>query len=157
MREETLHITLHFLGDVEATRMDELRDLLRAATEAKCVTGLALEIAGAGFFPQKRRPRVVQVGIEPSNALMPLHGSVGRALQERGFVVEDRRYRPHITIAKIGRRVQADSIEAIRRRVKDHKSFGQQAFSIDEVRLVASELTPNGSIYTDIEVVPLES
>jgi 2'-5' RNA ligase len=156
MKEENLHITLHFLGNTEMERVDELRMILRRVAGSRRRSSLSLETNDAGFFPSKRKPRVLQVAIKPTDALTELHEALGNALRETGFPVEVRRYRPHITLAKIGRRTSSSDVEAIRRHVEVEAPPPGVAFSIGALRLVASELTPQGSIYTDLEVVEFD-
>src|SRR5207249_2914500 len=61
-----------------------------------------LAIAGAGAFPDARRPRVVWLGtVEGSPQLCAVAERLREALKKRGFALEERPFRPHLTIARI--------------------------------------------------------
>src|SRR5271156_443145 len=55
-----LHVTLAFLGNVEATRVDEIENAARAA--AGGCTHFEITLDKLGAFPHERKPRVVYVG-----------------------------------------------------------------------------------------------
>ena len=93
-----LHVTLHFLGQVEAARIEALRGL-GAETAAGPFTLVLDEI---GYWP---RPQIVWAG--PSSlppALIALHERLGEGLRALGLPTEERRFRPHITLARKVRR-----------------------------------------------------
>src|SRR5690242_19072251 len=58
---EQLHLTLRFLGNVEAHRVEALTEALRTASAI--FASLQMRAAGLGFFPDARAPRVVWVGV----------------------------------------------------------------------------------------------
>lgn len=93
VRAERLHLTLHFLGDVEAERVELLRDHLRAVQ----VEPFAFDLVERGVWPNGvalLAPR----DIPP--AFVKLHGDVGDVLQRHGIERDRRRYRPHVTLAR---------------------------------------------------------
>lgn len=89
---ERLHITLHFLGEVPATRLADLQQ------------GLAMHWAGCELVLD--RAEVWPGGIavleaqEVPRELAQLHAQLGERLQELAMPVETRRYRPHVTFAR---------------------------------------------------------
>lgn len=88
-----LHVTLHFLGAVEAARMPAL------------VEGLALPMTHAELAIDPRRQRVWPGGIavlelQVPDALQRLHALLGQALSRLGMSVEARPWRPHVTFAR---------------------------------------------------------
>ena len=95
---ERWHLTLAFLGEVEEARLDPLRE--RLARAAGRYPPLHLAFAGAGRFDG----RVLWVGLTgDTEALQRLAGSVAGAARHTGIAVEDRRYRPHLTLARTAR------------------------------------------------------
>jgi 2'-5' RNA ligase len=93
-----LHVTLHFLGQVEASRLAALRQL-GAATRGD---GFTLILDQVGYWP---RPQILWAG--PTTvpaALIALHERLGAGLREQGFATERRSYRPHVTLARKVRR-----------------------------------------------------
>jgi RNA 2',3'-cyclic 3'-phosphodiesterase len=101
------HATLCFLGPVEPTGALH-RQLRRAASTH---SPLRMRQAGAGRFGN----HVLWAGLEGN--LAPLAADLARAAERAGFVVEDRPFRAHLTLAR-GRRRQnlrplADELTAV--------------------------------------------
>lgn len=146
MEPRKLHLTLAFLGDVDAGRQTELGTRLSAAT----VKPFFLSLEGVGVFPGKGEPKVLWAGMAPVDpCLFQLHGKIGQILLDLGFEPERRRFHPHVTIARCG----AGSGPAIRQIVKKHSGFGTAPFRVNGFSLYASQLTPRGASYTSLSQV----
>lgn len=91
-RPERLHVTLHFIGDVDAARLPELQEKLEVAPQ-RC----DLVLDRAGVWPGGIA--VLEAGAVPAE-LARLHAALGDRLVELGMPVESRRYRPHVTLAR---------------------------------------------------------
>ncbi len=108
------HVTLAFLG---AVADDVVGQAFAAIGEA--VTASAprpaprLELAGAGRFAD--RVLLARVGQDPSGALEPLVTDLHMRLREAGLPMEDRAFRPHVTLARARRRapVEAGDLAAL--------------------------------------------
>ncbi len=89
-----LHITLQFLGAVASGQQ---HCILHAASAVQAFS-FELEINHLDFWP---KPRIVWAGPEKiPKALLQLVKSFGQNLQECGFRVERRPYRPHVTLLR---------------------------------------------------------
>lgn len=89
-----LHLTLHFLGQVDAARLGELHATGAAARARRFV----LVLDEIGYWP---RPQVLWAGAGSLPGELPaLHGALGEALRAQGFATEDRAYQPHVTLAR---------------------------------------------------------
>jgi 2'-5' RNA ligase len=149
-----IHLTLKFLGDVPARRIEEIGQALERA----CV-GFApfpLTVGGLGCFPDTSRPRVVWVGVqEESESLARLQEAVEREVAPLGFPTEKRGFSPHLTL---GRVKGASPGEARRLGELIHGteigSLGQM--SARAVSLMRSDLHPSGAVYTSLRSVALE-
>ncbi len=97
-RAESLHITLKFIGEMDAARLDDVRGALAQ------VRGVAGEIRfrGTGFFPTARSARVFWVGIEAEAGLAELARAVEGVLEPLGVERERRAFSPHLTLARTG-------------------------------------------------------
>jgi RNA 2',3'-cyclic 3'-phosphodiesterase len=91
-RPERLHLTVHFLGAVDAKLLPALRQ--------------ELDVGWAGCELLLDRPQVwpggiavLEAGMVPP-ALAALHAGLAARLQAIGLPVEARRYRPHVTLAR---------------------------------------------------------
>src|SRR6267142_2548397 len=92
-RLEQLHFTLAFLGETE-----KLDDAVAAAEELRELPRFEVVIGGRGAFPGIGRPRVLWLGVtEGSQALTAVADKLAAGLRERGFKLEDRPFKAHLT------------------------------------------------------------
>jgi 2'-5' RNA ligase len=99
VRMDGLHITLRFIG---GTTDEEIARLSRAV-DATAGGGSQFEVAidGAGAFPSPNRPRTLWLAIvEGAERFQELAERLGLALADEGWPVEDRPFRPHLTLAR---------------------------------------------------------
>jgi RNA 2',3'-cyclic 3'-phosphodiesterase len=142
-REEKLHLTLKFFGDVEEDRVAQLAGALERS--ASSVHHFELAIRGTGAFPTRGLPRVLWLGVlDPSGRLAELHRQTEDECARSGFARERKPFHPHLTIARLR------SPEGARRLANLHQSmeFEAPAFPVTEIVLIRSELGPHGSRYT---------
>jgi 2'-5' RNA ligase len=94
---DRMHLTVVFLGHVDPIRRPGLeRRLGRAAARA---APLRLRVSGGGRFGSQ----VLWAGIAGDvDALRRLARAAVAAARREGLTVEDRRYRPHLTLARSG-------------------------------------------------------
>lgn len=91
---ETIHLTLAFLGDVELTRIDELRLL----AEEIHTPVFDLRLTRSGWW---RHNRIVWVAPdETPQALVQLANELNQRLGNAGFRLEARAFVPHITLLR---------------------------------------------------------
>jgi len=96
---EDYHVTLQFLGDTAPDTIPALIGALKKATSGFRPFNLSLQEWGA--FGPPASPRVLWTGV--TGDLEPLHDlqrAVTSATQPLGFASEERKYSPHITIAR---------------------------------------------------------
>ena len=94
---EQLHFTLAFLGEQPGAE-----EALAAGESLREVPAFELILSGAGAFPSATRPRVLWIGVTDGAAQMV--GAARRlraALEERGFELEKREFRPHLTLGRV--------------------------------------------------------
>jgi RNA 2',3'-cyclic 3'-phosphodiesterase len=94
-RPERLHVTLHFLGNVAPGRVAELVDGLRVPFES-----FSLELGGGEVWPNGV---AVLLPREQPAALTRLHVQLGKAVRQLQLPVDERPYRPHVTLARRAR------------------------------------------------------
>ncbi len=103
-RDDTLHLTVKFLGDTPRNRVPEIESVLQETLSDQTV--FPLQFRGIGAFPKPTRPSVVWIGVTDN----PLLNSIATRLEDNlnaiGFPKEDRPYHPHITIARVRRGCQ---------------------------------------------------
>jgi len=108
---DQLHVTLAFLGDVPDPRLDDLVERMERAARrrAPVVTG----VAGGGAFPDAASARVLWAGLALDAAgreeLARMATGARAAASKAGIVVDGRRFRPHLTLARLGRPQEVSS------------------------------------------------
>ena len=148
-RRDHWHLTLQFYGDVDVERVPALGDALAAAVSGPAVP---VTLRGLGAFPSLRSPRVLLVGVEdPTHGLADLHRRVEAAGAAQGFEREDRRYNPHLTVA---RAAQGRSPSLARELGSLTEVFVAETL-LREVVLFRSEPGPGRSTYTPLRTLML--
>lgn len=148
-RPESLHLTLKFLGEVEAIRLDTLHHAAVAAAAA--LAPFALTIEGAGTFPPRGAARVLWLGVggDPDQ-LSRLQFRLDKEGVYVGFPREAKPFRPHLTLARL-RAPQSAEVVAALSEAHRRTPFGPHAFQVSEFALMRSELGPGGSRYTPFQ------
>ena len=108
---EQLHVTLAFLAEVEDRRLDELVERLARAAARR--TSFETAIAGGGAFPNVGRARVLWAGLDLDDhgrtELDRLATGCRAAANRAGVPVDGQRFRPHVTLARIGQPAEVTS------------------------------------------------
>ena len=152
-RQEGMHLTLKFLGEVEEKRIPKIERSLDMAVDG--ITTFTLSVSGMGIFPDLRSPRVVWIGLkEEGNNLIKLHKGVEEELKKIGFPSEERRFTPHITLGRIR---SNRNIEKLLKLIDAEKGIDTGGFEVSEIHLIKSELKPSGAVYTELYSVMLSS
>src|SRR3954470_15938979 len=134
----TLHLTVRFLGATAAERVAEVGEAVVAAADG--VAPFEVELAGAGAFPDEKRPRTLWLGIERGAAeLGALAMRLNALLTPLGFAPDDRPYRPHLIVARLDAAPRADG-GAVAQALEAAAAGWRTAFSADELVLFRSHL-----------------
>ena len=131
---EQWHLTLAFIGELRERRLDDLLErLARAAGRRAC---MAARISGGGAFPDVGRARVLWTGLDVDDPveLDRLATGCRAAVAKTGGTVEGRRFRPHVTVARSRRPVEAT------RWVRVLDAYRGPGWLADHVELVESHL-----------------
>ena len=144
-RPEGMHVTLKFIGHVDAERLDAIRAALATVRSNAPVD---MEIRGVGFFPDQHRPRVLWCRIEASANLAPLARDVERTLGPLGIPREERKFTPHLTLARLQ---DSYGVEKLVRAAEEMKSQAFGATRQTEFHLFESVTKPSGAEYRKIE------
>ena len=137
-----LHLTLIFIGDQSQDKIDEISE---AIAEIK-FSSIPINLSKTGFF----KSGIYWIGIEETTTLMNLQKKLYRAITNLGIHVENRRFKPHITIAR------TKSISAPLAQSLEKKGLGFSAsFTASSFELMSSYLKPNGPEYqSEVEFMP---
>jgi len=153
VRPEAMHITLKFIGEVGAEKLEPIRVALAPVHSTGPVE---MQFRGLGFFPNERRPRVLWCGVEASPNLAELAAAVERALVPLGIAIESRDFVPHLTLARINTdRVPRRDLETLVRAAGELKSYDFGRTRETEFHLIESILKPAGAEYRRLETFPI--
>jgi 2'-5' RNA ligase len=139
---ENLHVTLKFIGNVDAGKLQAIR---AALGEVRSGSAVELRFRGLGFFPNEKRARVLWAGIEASPNLARLAGEIEARLEESGIPRETRTFAPHLTLARFD---PPGISEGLRSAVSKNatREFGMMGSG--EFHLFESKTRPTGAEYT---------
>jgi 2'-5' RNA ligase len=133
---DTLHLTVVFIGTVEASAIDAVRD----AGDAMHWERFALSLDVVGSFSRAGIAWAAPSGMPP--ALARANRDLVAALSARGIDSERRPYRPHVTLARRCARAIDGAIDP------------PIAWSVDAVVLMSSRLLSDGARYRPIASWP---
>ena len=149
---ENLHVTLKFLGDVDAREIHRVCKAVEAAVAG--VGSFELEMRGAGAFPNAGRPRTVWLGAGNGHQQMAtLNERIETAVEEFGFRREARRYQVHLTIGRVRR--AGPGVAELGQLIQKHAEFEAGRTRVDEVIVFSSRLSFSGPTYEALARVPL--
>ncbi|HET6509258.1 MAG TPA: RNA 2',3'-cyclic phosphodiesterase [Baekduia sp.] len=95
---EQVHLTLAFLGHRPLDEVGPLSELVESFG-GRPIPPLS---TGAALWLSPRKPHVLTVAVhDETGALGALHTAVWDGLEELGYEREERRYRPHLTVARV--------------------------------------------------------
>lgn len=151
---EKIHVTMKFLGDVEARMLEGVAEGLRAGIPSLALPAEGMDgtIDTVGGFPNSRRPRIVWLGFSRAPAgLDALHALVEDVCVANGAAREDKHFTPHFTI---GRARQGTELAGLENVLHDC-SFHDSPTRFTRLRIMESRLTPQGAIHTERHSISL--
>ena len=138
-RDNQLHMTLAFIGDVPSKTGREIDDALSRIRFAP----FQLSLMGVGLFGKPRQPKALWAGVEDKKPLQHLHEKIISAMDRIDVESERRKYKPHVTLARFRRGAQA--------RVGDwltnNEILHTRPVEISNFVVFSSERTSEGSYY----------
>lgn len=146
--DEQLHLTLRFIGEVAGDDSDDITKALRSVTGPS----FPLSLKGVGFFPPRGDPRILWVGIAPSEELLRLQARIERACTSAGIEPDKRKFHPHITVARLN--------DTPPRKVADYIAqnslLATETFAVSSFHLYSSVLRKEGAVHTKELSFPLD-
>ena len=134
------HLTLCFIGEVDEGTAEDIDGVLSDLR----APAFDLEPAGVGQFDRNGVTRILWAGVRPSPGLEHLQEKIHTALQRTRLPVEQRRFTPHITLARIK---GGGDQPRIFHWLGQHNLFAAPAFHVDSFALFESLSTGDGPVY----------
>lgn len=139
VEKENLHFTVKFLGEISDKEIEEVKTFLSDLEE----NSFGISIKGAGVFPNEDYIKTIWLGIEENKEkLLRLIEKINQGLDE--IREEKRKPEAHLTLARVK---SAKNKEKLKMLVKELKDVEIGKMEVGSLKLMASELTPEGPKY----------
>jgi 2'-5' RNA ligase len=143
---ENYHLTLRFIGDIDMDIANDIADELSRVRRA----GFALRLDGLGAFGT-RKPHALVARVAASSPLAELQAEHERILQRIGLPAEQRKFTPHVTLARLRGPSERDIAEYLSLR----GGFFAGPFPVDRFVLFSARNATGGGPYVVEEEYPL--
>ena len=134
------HVTLRFIGDIDAATAD---DVVEALSEMRVRPALTVTLDGLGLFGGDR-PRALYASVAADPALTDLQAEQERLVRRAGFEPERRKFTPHVTLARLRRDATP---EAAAMYLSQAPVFAPLTFAVDRVTLFSARDSTGGGPY----------
>ncbi|MDR2728376.1 MAG: RNA 2',3'-cyclic phosphodiesterase [Chitinispirillales bacterium] len=138
--ENQLHLTLRFIGDVNEDTAQTIDNSLRTVKFAP----FTMQLQSVGFFPPRKEPRILWCGIVKNENLIRLQKHVEHAVITAGLPHADRKFSPHITVA----RLCGSPPQKLAGFISANSLFKTEPFLVSEFCLYSSVLKREGAVHT---------
>ncbi|MHB8601281.1 MAG: RNA 2',3'-cyclic phosphodiesterase [Nitrosotalea sp.] len=145
VNKKNMHFTLLFLGEIT----EEVAANVKKSLSTILFKPIEVRFTHVDAFPNPRSPRVIWIGVDDASSgqLVELASQVEKKLEPLGFK-SDKPFKAHLTIFRI--KTRADDISNI---IEKFKKIDLGKYTMTELKFKQSILTPNGPIYSDLQVV----
>ena len=133
--DDNLHLTLVFLGECDNRQSDAIRTVM----DETIFSEFTLTFDKVGYF-KRSGGNIWWAGLHDNNPLSALQADLIRRLSQKGFVLENRKYTPHVTI---GREVKTCAGLVLR-------EIPPVSFSVKSIELMKSERLHGKLVYMPI-------
>ena len=140
------HITLRFIGDIDEATARHIAELLCEVH----LPAFTLKLAGIDWFGGAR-PHSVHARVLPSKELNALQQAHERVCQMAGLKPENRRFIPHVTLA----RCKGAPLAAVRAYASAHGLFSAGPFAVNRFVLYSARPSRGGGPYVVEQAYPL--
>ena len=146
-----LHITLAFLGDTGDETVKQVISMLERS--CKGYGEFDFNITGLGVFRNTSDARIVWAGIKSADRLEKLCDKIKQGLESIGVRIEERQFKPHLTIGRVKRLKNKNILERLIGQF-DKTTF--QEVSVSEVIFYESILKPSGPLHLPLYAAALK-
>ena len=138
-KPETMHLTLHFLGDIDQESLDKAGSVM--VSIESLFQPFSITFSGVGAFPSPGRARVFWLGVN-SDKLAELHALLTDRLIDAGFDCDRRKFKPHITLGR-----SRGGMQNARHILSSEQDSLAGEMTVDRLVLYESELLPTGAVH----------
>jgi len=141
VEEKNLHLTLHFLGNLEKRQLEQIDQILSFVVSK--YRSFNLEIKEIDAFPNLSQPKVLYIKCQERNkdSLKKLREEIGEGIKKIGLKIDKRSWQPHVTIARVKKSIKL-KIEGLK--------LPNLIFKVESIELMRSDLQKDGPVYSII-------
>jgi 2'-5' RNA ligase len=148
VESDNFHLSLRFIGEVDEGVADDIHDALAGVRSRR----LEISLVGVGHFATSGVVRTLWIGVERNPELMALQARIESAVVRAGLAPEQRRFLPHVTLARLKEGQQNGRISAF---LAAHGLFRAGPIPVEHFTLYSSFLRNSGPIYRAEAEYPL--
>jgi RNA 2',3'-cyclic 3'-phosphodiesterase len=146
LEPEDYHITLRFIGDIDAHAARDIDETLSDIHRPKA----PIRFEGLSWFGGDK-PRAIVAKVRPEPALMDLQAEQERRLRRIGVKPETRKYTPHVTLSRLRGVGQA----ALASYLATHGALVADSFAAERFVLYSAREGSGGGPYVVEAAYPL--
>ena len=146
VRQENLHLTIRFIGEVENSLAEEMHFALSKLS----FETFSFRLQGIDTFRSRKSVRSIWIGIEPSASLKALNRKIETILIGLGLAPQTRKFTPHVTLA----RFKQTPIKRVLPYLVGNAGFQTSLFEVCQVFLFRSHLGGQGANYEALATYP---
>lgn len=151
-----IHLTLKFLGEIDASLLDPVTAILKEV--AQDTPAFSVRLSSVGAFPNLHYPKVIWAGLhQGGQETQAIATELEQRLEKIGIPRETKAFSSHITLARVHSNLRKEGLaETIQNLTKDLSlSLPQETCKISKIILFRSTLTPQGPLYEALATVNL--
>lgn len=140
--EKNLHITLKFLGETADEQIPVICQIIDHSFKNQ--KSELIHWNKIGIFGSQYKPRVIWMGCKEENLLKNMYENLKTNLIANGFEFDRQNFVPHISLARLNKPINKNTLRSITEKYKD---FPFQSQCIEDAVLMESILKPHGAEY----------
>jgi 2'-5' RNA ligase len=144
-KPDNLHLTLKFIGEFQDAKVPALCEILKGVQKPG---KFELKFTGLDLLPERGPIRIVAAAVDGGEKLLALQAAIEEACATQNIPKENRRYRPHITLARARRPLQRSSKSRLFHAITTDEPV---AMPVREFVLMQSSISNKGSVYTPLQ------
>ena len=153
VKPENLHMTVKFLGNIPEPLAQKIYKILREEINEDLFQGKTLEyrLKGVGQFNKYSILWIKLVG--NVQFLQIVKDTIENSLNEKLNIEKDKRtkFKPHLTIGRLKKnKINYKTFDSFKNLIQENKDLEFGTFTINQIKLKKSVLTPTGPFYSDL-------
>ncbi|EMJ98000.1 RNA 2',3'-cyclic phosphodiesterase [Leptospira alstonii] len=138
--KENFHVTLVFLGEQSADRIDVLSDFCSRISFPE----FDLSLKSVGTFGKQKSPSILFAALNPSPELLQLRKTLDSGTRRLGLSPDRQDYHPHLTIG----RFKNSNGTRVSTYLEEFSDFTSSNFRVSEFHIYSSKTFSDGPFYS---------